>query len=453
MTTIQRGRYSKYLKYITVSIDIFGLFVLSYLVLDKLNINLKIFFPYLFFGWLSSTLFIGFYNVYRFTTPVEIISKILKQFALFSLFVIAYFPFAKTSQFDIKTIALFLGLTLVFITIVKASLFFLFKFYRIKTGNNFRKTVIIGETKEAVDLENFFKNRLDLGYKIDTFFKELDVEKHDYFSFIKHYLTDNNIDVVFCSLRSFSEATIKDLIYFCDLKNISLKFLPDNTQLFTKNIQIDYYETTPILSIQVTRLHHPVVKTIKRLFDILFSLFVVVFILSWLTLLLAILIYLESKGPIFFKQGRPGINETEFDCYKFRSMKVNNVTEKEASRNDPRVTKIGRFMRKTSIDELPQFFNVLLGDMSIVGPRPHLWSQNKTYSNKIKKYMNRHYVKPGITGLAQVKGYRGEIETDEDMIFRIKYDIFYIENWSLSLDIKIIFLTVFNIFKGEKKAY
>jgi putative colanic acid biosynthesis UDP-glucose lipid carrier transferase len=156
---------------------------------------------------------------------------------------------------------------------------------------------------------------------------------------------------------------------------------------------------------------------------------------------------------VFFKQGRPGLNENEFYCYKFRSMHINNVTEKEASRNDPRVTKIGRFMRKTSIDELPQFFNVLFGDMSIVGPRPHLWSQNKTYSNKIKKYMNRHYVKPGITGLAQVKGYRGEIETDEDMIFRIKYDVFYIENWSFSLDVKIIFLTVFNIFKGEKKAY
>jgi putative colanic acid biosynthesis UDP-glucose lipid carrier transferase len=134
-------------------------------------------------------------------------------------------------------------------------------------------------------------------------------------------------------------------------------------------------------------------------------------------------------------------------------MKMNESTEKEASRNDPRVTKVGRFIRKTSIDELPQFFNVLLGDMSIVGPRPHLWSQNKTYANKIQKYMVRHYVKPGITGLAQVKGYRGEIETDDDMINRIKFDVFYIENWSLLMDVKIIFQTVINIFNGEEKAY
>jgi putative colanic acid biosynthesis UDP-glucose lipid carrier transferase len=166
-----------------------------------------------------------------------------------------------------------------------------------------------------------------------------------------------------------------------------------------------------------------------------------------------LLIKLESKGPVFFKQGRPGLDEKEFFCYKFRSMKLNVTTEKEASKNDPRVTKIGRFMRKTSIDELPQFVNVLFGEMSVVGPRPHLWSQNKSYGNKIKKYMVRHYVKPGITGLAQVKGFRGEIESDDDMINRIKLDVFYIDNWSLILDLKIIVQTVLNILKGEKKAY
>jgi putative colanic acid biosynthesis UDP-glucose lipid carrier transferase len=134
-------------------------------------------------------------------------------------------------------------------------------------------------------------------------------------------------------------------------------------------------------------------------------------------------------------------------------MKINKKTETEASKNDPRVTRIGKFMRKTSMDEMPQFINVLLGDMSVVGPRPHLWAQNKTYGNKVKKYMVRHSVKPGITGLAQVSGFRGEIETDDDMINRIKFDVFYIENWSLILDLKIISQTIVNIFKGEEKAY
>ncbi|WP_241686484.1 sugar transferase [Flavobacterium sp. YO12] len=162
---------------------------------------------------------------------------------------------------------------------------------------------------------------------------------------------------------------------------------------------------------------------------------------------------IRIKRTCFFKQGRPGIDENEFVCYKLRSMHINKTTEKEASKDDPRVTRMGRFMRKTSIDELPQFINVLFGDMSVVGPRPHLWSQNKEYSSKVKKYMIRHCVKPGITGLAQVSGFRGEITIERDMINRIKFDVFYIENWSLILDLKIILQTVINIFKGDQKAY
>jgi putative colanic acid biosynthesis UDP-glucose lipid carrier transferase len=246
---------------------------------------------------------------------------------------------------------------------------------------------------------------------------------------------------------------LKDLVEFTDEYRKTIKFIPDSKAIFSKNLKIDYYEFFPVLSLQRTLLHDPITKVFKRLFDIIFSLFVLVFLLSWLVPILAILIKLESRGPIFFKQGRPGIEEKEFFCFKFRSMKINKTTEQEASKNDPRVTKIGRFIRKTSIDEMPQFLNVLMGDMSVVGPRPHLWSQNKAYGNKIKKYMVRHYVKPGITGLAQVRGFRGEIENDEDMINRIKYDVFYIENWSLILDIKIIAQTVINIFKGEEKAY
>jgi len=243
------------------------------------------------------------------------------------------------------------------------------------------------------------------------------------------------------------------MVEFADINNINIKFIPGSKEIFSKNLKINYLEMFPVLTMQKTILHEPSIKTIKRTFDILFSLLVIVLLLSWIIPILAILIKLESKGPVFFKQGRPGLEENEFFCYKFRSMKLNKITETEASKNDPRVTKMGKLMRKTSMDELPQFINVLLGDMSVVGPRPHLWSQNKSYGNKIKKYMVRHYVKPGITGLAQVKGFRGEIESDEDMINRIKFDVFYIDNWSLILDIKIIAQTIINIIKGEKKAY
>jgi putative colanic acid biosynthesis UDP-glucose lipid carrier transferase len=242
-------------------------------------------------------------------------------------------------------------------------------------------------------------------------------------------------------------------VEFADDNNIVIKFIPDSKVIFSKNMKIDYYELFPVLSLQKSPLDSIYVEYFKRLFDIFFSLFVIIFLLSWLTPLLGLLIKLESTGPVFFRQSRPGLNQEEFKCFKFRSMQMNHTTEIEASRNDPRVTKIGKFIRKTSIDELPQFFNVLVGDMSVVGPRPHLWAQNKTYGRRIKKYMIRHHVKPGVTGLAQVKGFRGEIETEDDMVNRIKFDVFYIENWSMWMDVKIIIQTIVNIFKGEEKAY
>ena len=262
-----------------------------------------------------------------------------------------------------------------------------------------------------------------------------------------------NVDKIYCSLNEIPDGQLKDIVDFADENRKSIKFIPDTKEIFSKNLKIDYYELFPVLSLQKTQLHEPFIKGIKRVFDTGFSLLVILLLLSWLIPILALLIKLESKGPVFFKQGRPGLDEEEFFCYKFRSMQLNGNTEKEASKNDPRVTKMGKFMRKTSIDELPQFFNVLFGDMSVVGPRPHLWSQNKAYASKVKKYMVRHYVKPGITGLAQIKGFRGEIETEEDMVNRIKLDVFYIENWSMILDIKIIIQTLINILKGEEKAY
>jgi putative colanic acid biosynthesis UDP-glucose lipid carrier transferase len=195
-------------------------------------------------------------------------------------------------------------------------------------------------------------------------------------------------------------------------------------------------------------------KRLKRVFDVVFSLIIIVCLLSWLTPLIAILILLESKGPIFFKQKRNGLNYEEFYCYKFRSMHLNPIADLEqVQKNDPRITRVGKFIRKTSIDELPQFFNVLLGDMSVVGPRPHMVSHTEMYAKSVDKFMVRHFIKPGITGLAQTNGFRGEVETEKDIINRVKYDIFYLENWSLLLDIKIIFATVVNAIKGEKKAY
>jgi exopolysaccharide biosynthesis polyprenyl glycosylphosphotransferase len=192
----------------------------------------------------------------------------------------------------------------------------------------------------------------------------------------------------------------------------------------------------------------------KRVFDIIFSSFVIVFVLSWLYPILAIIIKLQSPGPVLFKQLRSGRDNVPFWCFKFRSMKCNDASDKrQATRDDDRVTKIGKFMRRTSLDELPQFFNVLLGDMSVMGPRPHMLNHTEQYRAIIDKYMVRQFLKPGISGWAQVNGYRGETKDPILMEKRVQHDIWYMENWSVMLDIKILFMTIINMLKGEENAF
>src|SRR5690606_26667285 len=247
---------------------------------------------------------------------------------------------------------------------------------------------------------------------------------------------------------------INEVVDFADNNLKVLKFLPDNKDIYTKKLQYDYYGYLPVLSLRRIPIEDPLNQFTKRVFDLALSLFVLIFILSWLTPLLAILIKLETKGPVFFKQRRNGLDYKEFYCYKFRSMRINPQADLEQiSKNDPRVTRIGRIMRKTSIDELPQFINVLKGEMSVVGPRPHMVSHTEMYAERVDKFMVRHFIKPGITGLAQISGFRGEVDSEHHIINRVKYDIFYLENWSLLLDLKIIFQTIYNAVRGDKQAY
>jgi exopolysaccharide biosynthesis polyprenyl glycosylphosphotransferase len=195
-------------------------------------------------------------------------------------------------------------------------------------------------------------------------------------------------------------------------------------------------------------------RMMKRSFDIAFSLLVILLIFPFVYPIIALLIKLDSSGPVLFKQPRSGKKNKMFLCYKFRTMYVNNeANAKQASKGDSRITKVGAFLRKTSLDELPQFFNVLFGHMSVVGPRPHMLKHTEEYSKMIEKYLERHFITPGITGYAQVNGFRGETNDSLKMKKRLEYDTWYIENWSFVLDIKIIFMTVMNMIKGEENAF
>jgi putative colanic acid biosynthesis UDP-glucose lipid carrier transferase len=324
--------------------------------------------------------------------------------------------------------------------------------YREQVKGNIRNVVVIGKNKKTEQLISVFNDRTEFGYHFVKQFspRAEDFNLHDCVLFI----VENRIDEIYCSVSELRNDEMAELINFADNNLKTLKFLPDNKNIYSKKLKFEYYDYVPILSLRDIPLHNPINAFLKRVFDILFSLVVIFGLLIWIAPILALLIRLESRGPIFFVQTRTGFDNIEFQCFKFRSMAMNrNADEVQAGKNDMRVTTIGKFLRKTSIDELPQFYNVLFGNMSVVGPRPHMLKHTDEYASKVDKYMLRHFVKPGITGLAQVRGYRGEIERDSDIQGRIKFDIFYLENWSFFLDLKIILQTILNVFSGEEKAY
>ncbi len=328
------------------------------------------------------------------------------------------------------------------------------------SGFDQRRFVIIGATQSGKSILNFFKSHDLTRYVFKGFFDNDNHAEHWDQSLIKGKIKDvkdfcirENIDEIYFALPLIEKELFQDISKFADDNCIYLRIAPDFSGVVKDNYNVLMYDSMPVLTTRKEPLGVSLNAGLKRAFDILFSLVVILSVFPFIVPIIALAIRLDSKGPIIFKQLRPGKRNKLFECYKFRTMTVNNDTEFQALKNDPRVTQVGKFLRKTNLDELPQFINVLLGNMSVVGPRPNMVSQLEEYSRTIDRYKVRHFVTPGITGYAQVNGYRGETREPGMMEKRIEYDVMYLENWSLSLDIKIIFLTVWNMIKGEKGAY
>ncbi|GMN07845.1 undecaprenyl-phosphate glucose phosphotransferase [Croceitalea sp. MTPC5] len=411
-----------------------------------------LFHAYISFGWIVISLKNEFYKIYRYTKVAYILRLIFTQFVFFFLILYAFIGFFKQPMISRLALAQYFVFVFIAVFTIKFLNYISLMRYREKIKGNIRNVVVIGENKKTNQLISVFKDRTDFGFNFMKQFsaKSLDFQKEECFK----YIIENKIDEIYCSISELQNDELTQFINFADNNLKTLKFIPDNKKIFSKKLKFEYYDYIPVLSLRDIPLHNPINAFLKRAFDIIFSLIIILGLLTWLTPIIAILIALESKGPVFFRQNRNGIDNREFYCYKFRSMAPNNDADQaQATKNDMRVTRLGKVLRRTSIDELPQFYNVFFGTMSVVGPRPHMVKHTNEYSDKVDKYMVRHFVKPGITGLAQVRGYRGEIESDTDILNRIKFDIFYIENWSMFLDVKIIFQTILNAFKGEAKAY
>lgn len=445
------GRYSGYIRPFSYLIDLIIINVLA-IYIFPFHDNEIVYSILISFAWFAIAIYLGFYEVYRYTKVIAILNCALKQFTLFSLFCLALELFYSDFYYQ-KRVVFFVVVSIIFILSIKLSIYYFLRKFRALYGGNSRNVVLLGNNKNINPLKTFFNENPDYGYKLVKVFTLQDHKKeriNECLSFVLKTKTDE----IYCSMTDLSDSQINDIIDFADNNLKTLKFIPNEKQILSRNVKFEYYGYVPVISLRNILQDETLNKVIKRVFDILFSILIIVGLLSWLTPILALIIKWESKGPLFFIQKRNGLNYKEFNCYKFRSMEVNDKADLDlSSKNDVRITKVGKFIRKTSIDELPQFFNVLLADMSVVGPRPHMVSVANLYALNVDKFMARHFVKPGITGLAQTKGFRGEVETDEDIINRVKYDIFYMENWSILLDIKIIFNTIFNTLKGDEKAY
>lgn len=349
-------------------------------------------------------------------------------------------------------------------------LFFAVSFYRIsvhlalnqyrKLGGNFRNAVIIGYDSLGLRLYEIFSNKPHYGIKCQGFYEIKNnhvkpSEKTPVLGSVSDFLQSDisKLDLIYVS-EKIDRLSLTKIIHLADSHLKKVKLIPQFNTDILKTYTLSRFEDISIVDVNDLPLDSAVNRFLKRGFDIAFASFVIIFILSWLYPIIALLIKLESKGPVLFRQMRHGKGKEPFVCLKFRTMVINDQADKKwATRNDPRVTKIGSVLRRTSLDELPQFINVLRGDMSIVGPRPHPIPLNRAYENSVYKFTQRHASRPGITGLAQALGYRGEIQKYHQMSSRVKLDRFYLQNWSFVLDIKIIFLTVYSILFDRQNAY
>lgn len=327
---------------------------------------------------------------------------------------------------------------------------------------NRKNTIIIGSTPRGKELAQYFgKTRLLSQQYLGFFDDNLSAEEQASPSYlgtlsdVEKYCIEHHVREIYYASNEHKEF-FEGLKKFADNQFIFLGIIPEVDVLdfgHALDTVLVFDNRIPVITPRKIPLQFEVNWYFKRAFDIAFSIGVLLILAFTLFPVIALAIKLSSPGPIFFRQLRPGKNNKLFWCYKFRTMMVNNEEQKQASRNDSRITKVGSFLRKSSLDELPQFLNVLIGDMSVVGPRPNLVVHLETYPTEIKEYPLRHWVTPGITGYAQISGFRGETRETILMQRRVDHDLFYIERWSLWLDLKIIFKTVLNMVKGEDTAY
>lgn len=409
--------------------------------------------------WLFTTALFGLYSSYNARKLERIYRGTWRSVVLHFLIFSVYLLFSRNGDFSRAFLLVFYGLlTIAFI--LNRFIGTSFQYVLLNKFKAKKVVAVMGSNDTAIRISDYLQKQRSLSFygfvgDDDSIYSEVGGSVSESVSNTLAAASENGVKDVYVAVAPERMSDVKALVQEADRLCVRLKFIPDLGGSLSAPYTISYLGGEfPIITLRNEPLESVSNRFKKRAFDLVFSTFVIVFILSWLYPIIALLIKSQSKGPVLFKQLRSGRNDEPFWCFKFRSMTVNSESDnKQATKNDARVTPIGRFLRKSSLDEMPQFFNVFLGSMSVVGPRPHMLKHTEEYKAIVSQFMVRHFMKPGITGWAQVNGYRGETKEKVDMENRVKCDIYYLENWTGMLDVKIIFMTVINAVRGEENAF
>ncbi len=455
------ARYSRFLPALSLTGDFILLnafFVFGFCLTTVGDVCLQpkflLFFTYLNLTWLVLVLVFGANKITRNTQKKSILFSYVRIIVFFFFLFLMFFQLTPLEYYPREFIRYLFPLYFLALMVFKFGLYYLFLLYR-KWGFNFRNVIILGHTSGTEQLADYFNTNKWHGYKLLGFFDSRNKKQviGDY-SELKEYLKRNPVHEIYMATHAIPQTQLLQIIETIADFPIQTRIVPELGNFSYKATELIQYGDIPVIMVHPGPLSYWYNQFIKRLFDIVLSLIIIACLLSWMIPLFFFFSLFGSRGGVFFKQRRTAMDGREFTCYKFRSMRVNAEADTaQAIKQDQRVTPLGRFLRKYSLDELPQFFNVLMGNMSVVGPRPHMLKHTEAYRKLVKRFMLRHTVKPGITGLAQVNGFRGEIKNPDDIKNRFKYDVNYIENWSFNMDIKIIFITVWLILRGKLWAY
>ena len=462
-------KQQQFLRNISYTLDIF-IILIAYLVAKKFSYNIDLqYFSYPFFFlsivlWFIMSIFSKIYFEKRSNKFAEEMVQMIYHSILFIVSLSSVLFFLNLNhKFPSKFVLVFANILTFLAILSKYAIRKKIHAY-LNKGIFYDHVLLVGSTKAAEEFIDAVKKYYYYGYKCIGYIDDQDQLKKDCaylgnLNDLHTILRTKEIDEVFIALPTGENEKIQNCIAICDGLNIKVRILPNLSEFTSSSVYINNIGLLPVVNVGDLPLDKKENRILKRSFDIVFSLLFFILLGSFIFPLLAIIIKLSSKGPIFFKQERWGLNNKRITCYKFRSMykESSDLDEdgnfQQAQKDDPRITLIGKILRKTNMDELPQFWNVLIGNMSVVGPRPHPTQLNIQSMELVDNYMLRHMVIPGITGLAQVNGCRGETRTTEDMQKRVNFDLYYIQRWNFWLDLQIIIQTVINIFRGDQNAY